>query len=79
MAGAHGGYTVLCAMPNLCPVPDSREHLEEEWAIIRRDAVIRVYPYGAISVGEKGQTLADLSGMAKAVCGFSDDGKGGDG
>lgn len=76
MAGAHGGYTVLCAMPNLCPVPDSREHLEEEWAIIRRDAAIRVYPYGAISVGEKGQTLADLSGMAKGVCGFSDDGKG---
>ena len=76
MAGAHGGYTVLCAMPNLYPVPDNREHLEKELAIIKRDAVIRVYPYGAISVGEMGQTLADLSGMAATVCGFSDDGKG---
>ena len=76
MAAARGGYTTVCAMPNLDPVPDSPEHLEEELRIIRKDAVIQVLPYGAISVGEKGEELADLEGMAASVAAFSDDGKG---
>ncbi len=75
-AAAHGGYTGVAAMPNLNPVPDSIEHLCEELEIIRRDAVIPVYPYGAITVGEKGEVLADLEGMAPDVIAFSDDGKG---
>ena len=76
MAGAHGGYTALCAMPNLDPVPDSAQSLEAESAIIRRDAVIRVLPYGAITVGEKGEKLSEMERMSPHVCAFSDDGKG---
>ena len=75
-AAARGGYTAVCAMPNLKPVPDSVEHLEEERSAIRKDAKVHVYPYGAITVGQKGETMADLAGMAPYVCGFSDDGRG---
>ena len=76
LAAARGGYTAVCAMPNLNPVPDSVEHLEEELALIRRDAVIDVRAYGAISVNEAGKELADLEGMAPQVIAFSDDGHG---
>lgn len=76
LAGARGGYTALCAMPNLDPVPDSPETLAVELERIRRDAAVHVLPYGAITVGEKGERLADLEGMAPEVCAFSDDGHG---
>ena len=76
LAAAHGGYPTVCAMPNLNPVPDSMEHLQPELDAIRRDAVIRVLPYGAITEGEKGEKLADLDAMAPYVVAFSDDGKG---
>jgi dihydroorotase len=63
-------------MPNLNPVPDSVENLQLQLRMIEEQAVIHVYPYGAITVGEKGEVLADLEGMAKDVIGFSDDGRG---
>lgn len=75
-AAAAGGYTAVCAMPNLKPVPDSPGHLRPQLDLIRRDARVRVYPYGAITCGQQGETLADLSGLAPDVCGFTDDGKG---
>ncbi|MBR4868639.1 MAG: dihydroorotase [Clostridia bacterium] len=75
-ACAAGGYTDVCSMPNLKPVPDSVEHLQEQLNIIDKDAVIRVHPFGAITVGEQGGALADLQGMANAVAGYSDDGRG---
>ena len=75
-AAAHGGYTTVCPMPNLNPVPDSMETLERELSLIRAGAAVRVIPYGAITRGEKGEILADLDAMAPHVCGFSDDGKG---
>lgn len=75
-AAARGGVTHVCTMPNLNPVPDSAEHLEEQLAAIRKDACVHVYPYGAITKGEAGKELADLSDMAENVIGFSDDGKG---
>ncbi len=75
-AAAHGGYTAVCAMPNLAPVPDSAEALREQLAIIERDARVPVYPYGALTVGERGREPADLEGMAPFVVAFSDDGKG---
>ncbi|MEA4921474.1 MAG: dihydroorotase [Clostridiaceae bacterium] len=75
-AAAAGGYTTICPMPNLSPVPDSLEHLNTELEAIRRDAVIRVLPFGAITVGEKGRELADIKAMAPYCIGFSDDGKG---
>ena len=75
-ASARGGYTAVCTMPNLNPVPDSVEHLSIQKKLIEDSACIHVYPYGAITVGEKGETLADLEGMAPDVIGFSDDGRG---
>ena len=76
LSAARGGYTAVCTMPNLNPVPDSVENLKVQTDIIETDACIHVYPYGAITVGEKGEVLADLEGMAPNVCAFSDDGKG---
>ena len=76
LAAARGGYTAVCTMPNLNPVPDSVEHLNEQLRLIEEGACIHVYPYGAITVGEKGEELSDLEGMAPNVFGFSDDGRG---
>ena len=76
MAAAHGGYTAVCAMPNLSPVPDSPEHLAAETEIIKNTARIHVYPYAAITAGEKGQELVDMEALAADAVAFSDDGKG---
>ncbi len=76
MASARGGFTAVLSMPNLKPTPDSVEHLSEQLDIIKRDAVIKVIPYGTITVGESGEALSDMEGMAKDVIGFSDDGRG---
>ncbi len=76
LAAAHGGYTTVCTMPNLNPVPDSLENLGLQLDIIKKDASVEVIPYGAITVGEMGEKLADLRGMAPFVAGFSDDGRG---
>ena len=75
-AAARGGYTTVCTMPNLDPVPDSVGNLRRQLDIIGRDAVIDVLPYGAITVGERGEKIADLEGMAQDVVAFSDDGRG---
>ena len=76
LAAARGGYTTVCAMPNLDPVPDSVENLQLQLDKIERDARINVYPYAAITIGEKGQTLADMDALAEKAIAFSDDGKG---
>ena len=76
LAAARGGYTAVCTMPNLNPVPDNAEHLREQLAIIEQDAVIHVYPYAAITVGQKGECLSDMEAMAKDAIAFSDDGRG---
>ena len=76
LSAARGGYTTVCTMPNLNPVPDSIPHLNEQLDLIRKDAVVRVLPYGAITVGELGKELSDMEGMAPDVVAFSDDGKG---
>ena len=76
-AAARGGYTTVCSMPNLNPAPDTPEHLERQLEIIRRDAVVRVKPYGTITVGQRGcGELADFAALAAEVVGFSDDGRG---
>lgn len=76
MAGAKGGYTSICAMPNLNPTPDSLENLKPELEAIKKDAKIHVYPYGTITIGEKGDKLANLKELADYVIAFSDDGHG---
>lgn len=75
-AAARGGYTAVCAMPNLDPVPDSAEHLAAELEAIRRGASVAVYPYGALTVGERGEEMADIAALAGSVAAFSDDGRG---
>ena len=75
-SAARGGYTAVCTMPNLNPVPDSKEHLQIQLDAIKKDANIAVYPYGALTVGEAGIVMADLDGMTKNAIAFSDDGKG---
>ena len=76
MAAARGGFTSVCAMPNLAPVPDSPEHLKEELAAIRRSARVHVYPYASITAGEKGEALSDMDALAPDALAFSDDGVG---
>lgn len=76
MAGAHGGYSAVCTMPNLNPVPDSLDTLQVQLDIIKRDAKIGVIPFGSITKAQKGSALSDLEAMAPFVCGFSDDGVG---
>lgn len=76
LAAAHGGFTAVCAMPNLNPVPDSAESLKVQTDLIKADAVIKVLPYGSITALQKGERLSDLYGMADDVVAFSDDGKG---
>ncbi|MBQ1438171.1 MAG: dihydroorotase [Solobacterium sp.] len=75
-AAARGGYTAVCTMPNLNPVPDCLEHLKVQQDIIDADAVIHVYPYAAITVKEEGKELADMEALADHVIAFSDDGHG---
>ena len=75
-AAARGGYTAVCTMPNLNPVPDSLQSLQRQLQLIQDGACIHVYPYGAITVGEQGEELAQLAAMAPHVVGFSDDGRG---
>ena len=76
LAAAHGGFAHVAAMPNLDPVPDCAAALAVQRAIIEKDALVHVHPYGAVSVGEKGERLADLDGLAPSVIAFSDDGRG---
>ena len=76
MAAARGGYTAVCTMPNLSPVPDSSDSINEQWEIIERDAVITVLPYAAITKGQKGEELSDMADIAGRAIAFSDDGRG---
>lgn len=76
LAARAGGYSDVCSMPNLNPVPDSVTHMEKQLDIIRRDACVRVHPYAAITVGEKGETLSDMENLAPFCVAFSDDGRG---
>ncbi len=75
-ASARGGYTAVCTMPNLDPVPDCAEHLKMQTDLIKADACINVYPYASITVGQKGEELSDMDAMAQDAFAFSDDGKG---
>ncbi len=76
MAAAKGGYTAVCTMPNLNPVPDSAENLQKQLDIIKKDALINVYPYAAITKGQMGDELSDMFALAQSCIAFSDDGRG---
>ncbi len=76
LAAAHGGYTAVCTMPNLDPVPDTKAHLKEQLDLIKQDGLIHIYPYGSITMGSKGEALSEMKAIAPQVIGFTDDGKG---
>ena len=76
LSAAKGGYTDVCTMPNLKPVPDSEENIKEQLQIIEKTAAIRVHPYAAITKGEMGKELVDLEKLAPYCIAFSDDGRG---
>ena len=76
LAAARGGYTAVCPMPNLKPVPDSAEHMEEELELIRSQALIDVRPYASITVNEEGRELSEMEALAPLAVAFSDDGRG---
>ncbi|MBQ9475017.1 MAG: dihydroorotase [Bacteroidales bacterium] len=75
-AACAGGYTCVCPMPNLDPVPDSPENLRKELDIIERDACIDVVPYASITLGRKGLEVVDVASLKGSVVAFSDDGSG---
>ncbi|MCQ3908505.1 MAG: dihydroorotase [Mycoplasmoidaceae bacterium] len=75
-AAAKGGYTTVATMPNLNPVSDTVEHIQEQLNIIKQDAVINVLPYGSITINQEGKQISPLSETANLVIAFSDDGKG---
>ena len=76
LAAAHGGYTAVCSMPNLNPVPDSFDTLKTQLDLIEKDALISVYPYAAITKGELGMELSDFDALSENAVAFSDDGRG---
>ena len=76
LACAHGGFTDVCTMPNLNPVPDSIENIRVQLDIVEKDAIIGVHPFAALTVGEKGEELSDIDGLSPLAVGFSDDGRG---
>lgn len=76
MAAAHGGYTSVCTMPNLNPVPDDMDSLKKQLDIIKKDASIAVFPYVSITKDEKGEELSDMQSTALSCVAFSDDGRG---
>lgn len=75
-AAMMGGYTAVCAMPNLKPTPDTVEHIGEELDIIKKDAAINVYPYASITIDRKGRQLVDMEALREYAVVFSDDGSG---
>ena len=76
LAAAHGGYTSVCTMPNLNPVPHNAENLSKQLQIIESDSVINVYPYASITVDQKGQEIASLEEMSSLAIAYTDDGRG---
>lgn len=76
MSAAHGGYTSVCTMPNLKPVPDSLENLNIQLELIKNNSLINVYPYASITMEEKGKELTDINALSNHVLAFTDDGKG---
>lgn len=75
-AAAKGGFTLVCSMPNLNPVPDSVENLKVQQDIIDRDAIIKVLPHASITKGQRGQELVDFQSLSEKSFAFSDDGRG---
>ncbi|WP_308629261.1 dihydroorotase [uncultured Enterococcus sp.] len=76
-AAARGGFTTVCAMPNLNPVPDTPEKLEQVYDLIKRDAVVKLLQYAPITENLRSEVLVDQEAMIKAgAFAFTNDGVG---
>jgi dihydroorotase len=76
MAAAAGGYTTICPMPNTLPVTDSEDRISYIKDKSGKEAVVNILPIGSITLGQKGEDLADIPAMAAAgAVAFSEDGK----
>ena len=76
LSSAKGGVTTIMAMPNLNPTPDCLDNLNVELECIKKDALVNVYPYAAVTKGQRGLELANLSELAGNVYAITDDGVG---
>ena len=75
-AAAHGGFTMVCSMPNLNPAPDNLENIMQQWQIIHTDAKVKVMPYATITRNRYGKELVDFGSLKNQAVAFSDDGSG---
>jgi dihydroorotase len=75
-SASRGGFTAVCTMPNLNPVPDTVQNIKLQLDAIKSDAVINVYPYASITVCEQGKELVDMQALSSYAIAFSDDGRG---
>ncbi len=76
MAAARGGFTAVCPMPNTKPPTDCPEMIRRVLEIAEKDSPIHVYPVGAVTIGQMGETMTDIEGMVKAGAkAISEDGK----
>ena len=75
-SAAAGGFTDVCTMPNLDPCPDNVAGIKRQLEIIEKNAVIRVHPYAAITVGRAGMSVVDMKALSPYAVAFSDDGSG---
>ena len=76
-AAARGGYTMIAAMANTIPVPDSMENVTYIEGLLQQSAQVRVFPYAAITLGERGAEIVDVEALSEtSILGFSDDGRG---
>ena len=76
LSAAAGGYTDVCTMPNLNPVPDSAKNIKLQQDVIDKTAVINVYPYASITIKQMGEELSNFVELSDKCIAFSDDGKG---
>lgn len=76
-SAARGGFTTVCAMPNLNPVPDTAEKLRQVYDIIRKDAVVKVLQYAPITENLRSEKLVDQEALIEeGAFAFTNDGVG---
>lgn len=76
-AAARGGFTTVCAMPNLNPVPDTAEKLKNVYNLIKQNAVVKVLQYAPITENLRSEVLVDQEALiAEGAFAFTNDGVG---
>lgn len=76
MSAAKGGVTSIMSMPNLKPCPDNLDNLNKQIEILKKDAIVNVYPFGTITVNEEDKQISDIESFHHLVNAITDDGRG---